>query len=172
MSRPHRLLPLLVGLALAVGPLARARAPLAPGKAARPDAYGDPLPAGAAFRVGSVRLRHAHRLSGIALTPDGKTIVSASNSEVRLWDRATGRLLRTLPAVWDGDAFVLSADGKTILAKGEERGLTLYETATGKPLVKLTENTYWSLATRDGKDPVVFTTRDIDKLAQWDVLTG
>jgi len=171
VSRPHSLLPLLVVLALAVGPLARAQAPPAPGKAARPDAYGDPLPTGAAFRVGTVRLRHADRLSGIALTPDSKTVVSASRFEVRLWDRATGRLLRTLPAVWRGDAFVLSADGKTIFAQEKEEGLALYETATGKPLVKLPNDLSWSLASSDNKGFVVFLGLS-DKMTQSDVLTG
>ena len=46
----------------------------------RTDAYGDPLPATAIRRVGTLRFRKEGRVNGLLLTPDGKTLVSSSDS--------------------------------------------------------------------------------------------
>jgi WD40 repeat protein/beta-lactamase regulating signal transducer with metallopeptidase domain len=56
------------------------------------DRYGDPLPPGAAARMGTIRLRHPSDLKAVAVSPDGKT-VAAAGGDVRLWDAATGKLL-------------------------------------------------------------------------------
>ena len=63
-----------------------------PAVAAEPDRYGDPLPPGAAARLGTVRFRLAY--SDVAatpqLSPDGKCIAIADSRAVRVWDSATG----------------------------------------------------------------------------------
>src|SRR4051812_7190334 len=61
------------------------------------DLYGDPLPAGAVARLGSVRLRHAG-LRDFTLLPDGKTAVTVGDDQtVRWWDLDTGRQTRAQP---------------------------------------------------------------------------
>jgi WD40 repeat protein len=63
------------------------------------DLYGDPLPAGASLRLGTVRLRHTDRVASIAFSPDGLMLASASGGidpQIRLWDVRTGRLIRAL----------------------------------------------------------------------------
>ena len=67
--------------------------PVPPKATARTDVYGDPLPDGAISRMGSSRLVHnmAHSL---AFSRDGKVLATGGISEIRLWDRATGKLLR------------------------------------------------------------------------------
>ena len=60
---------------------------------ARTDAHGDPLPAGALLRLGTVRWRAFARF--LAFTPDGKTLVTCEGlgqqeSVFRRWDAATG----------------------------------------------------------------------------------
>lgn len=63
-------------------------------QAARTDRYGDPLPQGALFRFGSVRMRHAPAILGSALSPDGKLLATTSGLSVVLWDLKVGKSLR------------------------------------------------------------------------------
>jgi RNA polymerase sigma factor (sigma-70 family) len=62
-----------------------------PQRAAHLDAQGDPLPAEAITRLGTVRLRHGDWIHFVAFTPDGKRLVSQGADGVRTWDAATGK---------------------------------------------------------------------------------
>jgi RNA polymerase sigma factor (sigma-70 family) len=59
------------------------------------DRFGDPLPAGALARLGTLRHRAAN--STLAVTPDGKTVVAAGDGMViRTFDATTGQSKATL----------------------------------------------------------------------------
>lgn len=95
--------------------------PTAPEKQTRTDLYGDPLPAGAVARLGTIRFRRAHHgLSGLAFLADGKSLLTAGQGNgVQVWDAASGRLsreLRTEPLSMSG--FALAADGKHFAVAG------------------------------------------------------
>jgi RNA polymerase sigma factor (sigma-70 family) len=74
------------------GPVAEARSdtPKEDGKE-RVDAFGDPLPAGAVARLGTLRLYHGKQVDRIALSPDGAWVVSMTREGNRLWDARTGK---------------------------------------------------------------------------------
>jgi hypothetical protein len=64
--------------------------PADPGNGALPtshiDRYGDALPEGALFRLGTVRFRHGSGPQCIAFSPDGRTIASAAaNQDVGIY---------------------------------------------------------------------------------------
>ncbi len=103
-------------------------------EAPRTDLYGDALPPGAVARLGTVRFRLPQGASGLALTPDDRLVVTGGNDGiVSVWDRATGRPLRS----WRSRAdyipeIALSPDGKTVAVAELAHGVSLWDVATGR----------------------------------------
>lgn len=67
-----------------------AKAPSSQDSSARVDLIGDPLPPGARFRLGTLRFQHPHIVQDMALSPDGKTIVTIGGPLIA-WDTTTGK---------------------------------------------------------------------------------
>ena len=97
------------------------------------DRLGDPLPPRAIKRFGSIRLRHVVSVKGIAWSPNGKLLASCGRT-VRLWDTATGRLVRSFKYAASYLAF--TPDGKTLIG-GADGVICLWEIDTGKERLHL-----------------------------------
>lgn len=101
------------------------------------DRHGFPLPAGALARFGSSRLRYGGGVHGLDLTPDGKTVVTAGytpwvdGTEVRLWDAATGNLVRSFDYRW-ARGVAVSADGTRVAV--HSGNASFWDLSTGKRL--------------------------------------
>ncbi len=101
----------------------------------RLDFFGDPLPDGAAARLGTARFRHG-QTTMVSYSPDGTKLASTGRDGfgVCLWDAATGRALHrlSLPAFcW---SLVFSPDGKMLVAVNAQGELSLIDVALGKEL--------------------------------------
>src|SRR5262249_53778901 len=105
---------------------------------ARTDLFGDPLPDGALARMGTTRLRQGENVNQVLFTPDGKTVVSGGmDNTVRLWDVATGKLVRSLKhPVREVRPLSFARDGKT-LATSARNQLWLWDVGTGAQLREL-----------------------------------
>jgi WD40 repeat protein len=101
------------------------------------DSLGDPLPEGATARIGSLRFWSVKPASSIAFSPDGKTVTAVASGysgDLRIWDAASGRVVRTLrrPQRRDPDTggmhwVAFSPDGKTLAVAGTEGTIDLWD---------------------------------------------
>jgi len=127
------------------------------------------------YRERNRRQGHSSSVWSVVFSPDGKTLASgSSDNTIKLWDMATGKLLKTLAghssSVW---SVVFSPDGKTLASGSNDKNIKLWDVTTGKPLKTLTGHS--SLVTSivfspDGKTLTSGSSDNTIKL--WDVTTG
>jgi RNA polymerase sigma factor (sigma-70 family) len=105
------------------------------------DRHGDPLPAGAVARLGTLRFRHGANINAVAFAPDGKTVASAGLDNVlRVWDSVTGKELaqfedKSAPqSAAQLFCAAFSPDGKTLASGGNSRRVYLWDRVAGKQL--------------------------------------
>src|SRR5271156_5440771 len=63
----------------------------------RVDRFGDPLPVGALYRIGSSRLQLDQYIWAFAASPDGKLIAACIHHALALWEVPTGREVLRIP---------------------------------------------------------------------------
>ncbi len=130
---------LSAGVGLLIGRVPAAPPPSDPPQAkgmpiAHVDGDGDPLPAGAVALLGRRRLSHGVQVSAVAYHPKGTLVASAGGGLVKLWDSATGRLVRELPVhaySW-GQSLSFSSNGSLLASGGNDEALRVWDVATGQ----------------------------------------
>jgi RNA polymerase sigma factor (sigma-70 family) len=136
---------------------------------ARPstDLHGDPLPAGAPVRVGTLRWRHHHSTADLttAFSPDGKTVITGGDGTLKWWDTATGKLLLRLPGEYAG-RLLLSPHGKwLVVASGD-----LLDATSGRPVRRLGQGNYPLAFSPDSA--LLATSADKGTVLLWNARTG
>ncbi len=107
----------------------------------RLDDLGDPLPAGAVRRFGTIRFHHPGVVHELEVSPDDR-LVATMGRELIVWDSATGKeLWRSAPGEWAefsnagyGKRMIaFSPDSRLIYRATHPRGAAVFDTATGRP---------------------------------------
>lgn len=81
---------------------------------------------------------HTKWVLGVAVTPDGRTILSAGDQTLRFWDASTGDLIETRMAHAAGASCVaVSADGTRALSGGYDRKLALWDVVRRRLRVRI-----------------------------------
>ena len=149
----------------------------------RTDRHGDPLPSGAALRLGTVRYRQDERIERIAYSPDGRFVVTDNGKlGLQVWDARDGHKVRRLDLGVDYvHDFAFSPNGKTLAATcfGLDRQkrllahrLILADFASGSEIKKI-EGGQGHTALRLSFAPDGKTVATIgDMLRFWDVPSG
>jgi WD40 repeat protein len=121
-------------------------APAAAPPVRRLDLYGDPLPAGAVARLGTLRWRQLDGVSRLAFSADGRFFVGGGFDSVTIWDARTGQILRTIHDPDGGQASPLArigllSTGKVLLTRVCHLGSTLiwWDLSSGIRLARLEE---------------------------------
>jgi WD40 repeat protein len=89
-------------------------------------------------RVLHTLVGHEHWVIRCAISPDGKSALSAGDDkdhQVRLWDLETGRQVRALDGhTAPGRVVIFAADGKHAVSGGQDYTLRMWELSSGKQL--------------------------------------
>jgi RNA polymerase sigma factor (sigma-70 family) len=147
----------------------------APPAAAEPhptDLLGDPLPPGAVARMGTHRLRYEGRVNAVTFTADSGTVVAAGEDQtIRLWDRATGKEVRSLSGHQGAvTGLALSPDGKTLASASRDQTILLWDMPGGKEVGRCLghKGEVWSIVfAPDGK--TMFSGGEDRTVRLWDV---
>jgi WD40 repeat protein len=138
------------------------------------DVHGDPLPAGALSRLGTVRLRHGGGVTGIAFARNGKLLASGSvDGTARLWEIPSGKELRQFRLNDPVRAIALSPDGSVLAMAGDDSIIHLRDVARGTELHQLECNRGGIHALAFAPDGALLASGHPDGSIQlWKVATG
>src|SRR5262245_30391380 len=114
-----RLLSLLLTAGLVAATALPALSRPGPPSRRRTDPHGDPLPAGAVARLGTVRWRAGEEIAALAFSPAGKTLAAASRRGVGLFDTEGKRYREVGPAQARFEGLAFAPDGRRVACKVE-----------------------------------------------------
>ncbi len=120
-------------------------------------------------------LKHPGFVKCVAISPDASMVLTGGTDKyTRLWERATGRLLREWRLPGEVLAAAFHPDGRTVLIAGLEFAVQQWDVATGlakgPPLSSAAAGTFCAAYSPDGR---TILTAGLDKSARlWDATTG
>lgn len=147
--------------------------------ATRQPTIPDGLHASAYLRLGGGSIFPDGTVESMAFTPDGKILATANHSGIQLWDLASRRELRKMPASKEaaasGEVFrmAMSPDGKTVALGSNDKIIHLWEVSTGKEVRQLVGHTTTIYAVAYSPDGKTLASAGADNSVRvWDLATG
>ncbi len=120
-------------------------------------------------------IRHSRMITSVALSPDGTYALSGGwDNTLKLWEVATGRLLRTSYGhASPVRSVVFSADGASILSGSSDKTVKLWDTATGQVIRTFEGHSAGVASAAFSPDGTRVLSGSTDKtLRVWDAATG
>jgi WD40 repeat protein len=122
-----------------------------------------------------VLIGHSKLVRSVAISPDGRTIVSGSGDQtVKIWNLETGMLQRTLAGhtgeIW---SVAISMSGRTIVSGSGDKTARIWGLETGKPSHILNGHGSWIRSVAISADEKTIISSGTDKTVRvWDMETG
>ncbi|MDB9492226.1 WD40 repeat domain-containing protein [Dolichospermum circinale CS-534/05] len=118
---------------------------------------------------------HSRSVNAIAVTPDGKTVISGSwDNTIKIWDVGTGTQKFTLEGHSDPvNAIAVTPDGKTVISGSRDNTIKIWDVGTGTQKFTLeghSDPVNAIAVTPDGKTVISGSWDNTIKI--WDVVTG
>lgn len=160
----------LAMMLLSVSPVRAQSTP--PTGTANVDRFGDPLPAGALYRIGTLRLNLGGWIGNIAIAPDGKRLAATTCSgpiRTHILETSGGREIACFPGGKFYDCLAYAADSKVVACNWEDR-FVFVDAATGKVRKELDTKTVDAVFAPDGKSLTAIEDRGYRDywLRRWD----
>jgi hypothetical protein len=109
--------------------------------------------------------------SAVCFAGDGKILATGNETTVKVWEVATGRLIREIGGVKGELSFmVFSADGRTVFGSSYDQTVRMWEVRTGRMVRELAGHTswVWGMALAPDERSVASSGAD-GKLLVWDL---
>jgi predicted NACHT family NTPase len=86
---------------------------------------------------------HSSTVAGVAFSPNGQTIATASqDGTVKLWRAADGKVLRTLSGADGMTSVAFAPDGQTLAAGSKDNTVRVWRVSDGQPVRTLAGHSY------------------------------
>ncbi|MEP7273002.1 MAG: AAA-like domain-containing protein [Acidobacteriota bacterium] len=109
----------------------------------------------------------------VAFAPDFKTFATAEDKDLKLWDTATGKEIRSLKEEGLRGAVAFSRDGRLLAAGSADNSIRLWNIADGRGVGRLRGHARSLIALVFSPDGKVLASTSEDQTARlWDVATG
>jgi WD40 repeat protein len=115
---------------------------------------------------------HFKNVNAVAISPNGKTLVSGSDDKtIKVWNLQTNQLIHTLISHTDAvHSLAISADNKTLVSASDDKTIKVWDLTTGKLIRTLIGHKYWVRSVDISPNKLTLASGSFDKTIKlWNI---